>query len=1338
MYRMITQQRAVTMCSCDVGESGAVANQHILTRGNGCILVACCTVTAWVGEYDIANPSESAFRANLAQGESWGGAMLKNYPKTMSGDATSRTRFYGDLSIPIMDSPDNAMPVVTNIPASTTTPLPGQPVTFSINVIDPDMTNTNGSTLGFQEQVEWFMNGYNLGMNEPTITTNSNYAGWTNLTYAFSTAGVYIVRAEVMDAWMARGWREITISPNTPPVASNDFVTASLNNTIIINVLANDFDPDGQKLMVTSCTQPGHGTAAISGNAILYTPAAGWTGTVSFAYTIMDTMNATASATVTISVVSNTTTPTVRAAAAFGATNVVTLYFNESLQAGNGANGAENPANYTINNGITVLGAQLLPDGKTVRLTTTPFATNVAYAVTVSNIGDLAAPPNVISPNTIVNFQFIPWAAGIYYEYYSEYPYITWNKMPDFTMLAPTTSGIEPAISITPSPNPCPNMYNSFAYRLTGMIQIPSDGAYTFSLASDDGSALYIDGVGVVTNTTSGYNGSITNSATTNLTAGPHDIVVTYYQQIQGAVLNAYWQGPGIPFQPISSNALGHAAIPDLILDGLPDNPEVLQSAQSVTNLALTLSAGASPTNGIQPLAVQFTAAASESSANPVTFAWTFGDGGGSTNQNPSYVYTNAGVYVATVMASSYDINGPLNVSTSMTIRVASNLRTLTTATTGIGTGSVTLDPPGGVYATNTVVTLTAVAGPDSIFTGWSGALSGAANPATLTMTTDTTVTASFAFNGFGITASAGANGSITPSGTVGVVTGASQTFTITPASCYGVADVLVDGISVGAVAAYTFNNVQAAHTISASFVALLAPLGTPLWWLAQYGYADEQALDPNGVAVWKDFLTGVNPANPGAGAAYNLVPYAEGFENLSAWGGVYTNVIGALGWRGAADTDQSAITNLPYAYSATNLPLAALSHTNALQLNTGGAVLTNSFGPGFDMSGAVVYMDMMMQFVPETTPIIYTAADTGVKGGIYVETNQQLTVYHGVAAADGTLLSNTVDATAFAAPSGSWHRVTWALDATSTNPANPLAMFQLRLDGVVVTSAAAYDDGWKAQFQSGGTLPSVSSTGSWFRLATTNAAARTLRSLCFMGMGYVDDLAVTTNNPFAVVAGPYLLIVTSSGGGVSSLGTGPYVAATIASGASTQIVYTAADWNRIATLASNGVPLIAAAGACCFTQTFWSVNANISNAVAFALATPTQTGYTNVPTAWLANWSETAVQAADGRDGFSVYDKYLLGLDPTSSNSYRLVVDGVSISGTNLVITVRRDVTGALAPGGMNGSLLLQEAPTLGNAFTNLSSTAITGAEVFDAAGRRAYTNGVNAAGGFYRAVIQ
>ncbi len=72
----------------------------------------------------------------------------------------------------------------------------------------------------------------------------------------------------------------------------------------------------------------------------------------------------------------------------------------------------------------------------------------------------------------------------------------------------------------------------------------------------------------------------------------------------------------------------------------------------------------------------------------------------------------------------------------------------------------------------------------------------------------------------FTITASPGAGGTISPSGSVSVNYGASQSFTITPNAGYVLADVLVDGVSVGAVTSYTFTNVTANHTITASFSA--------------------------------------------------------------------------------------------------------------------------------------------------------------------------------------------------------------------------------------------------------------------------------------------------------------------------------------------------------------------------------------------------------------------------------------------------------------------------------------------------------------------------------------
>jgi hypothetical protein len=73
----------------------------------------------------------------------------------------------------------------------------------------------------------------------------------------------------------------------------------------------------------------------------------------------------------------------------------------------------------------------------------------------------------------------------------------------------------------------------------------------------------------------------------------------------------------------------------------------------------------------------------------------------------------------------------------------------------------------------------------------------------------------------YNIVASAGSNGVISPNGLSSIPYGGSLALTITPNSGYQVAEVLVDGSSVGAVTTHTFSNVTTGHTISVTFSAI-------------------------------------------------------------------------------------------------------------------------------------------------------------------------------------------------------------------------------------------------------------------------------------------------------------------------------------------------------------------------------------------------------------------------------------------------------------------------------------------------------------------------------------
>ena len=89
------------------------------------------------------------------------------------------------------------------------------------------------------------------------------------------------------------------------------------------------------------------------------------------------------------------------------------------------------------------------------------------------------------------------------------------------------------------------------------------------------------------------------------------------------------------------------------------------------------------------------------------------------------------------------------------------------------------------------------------------------------------TVTQAGYVGSFTISASAGSGGSISPSGTSTVASGASKTYTISPKYGYGISSVQVDGVSVGAVSTYTFSTVKANHSIKALFKRKYSWL----WW---------------------------------------------------------------------------------------------------------------------------------------------------------------------------------------------------------------------------------------------------------------------------------------------------------------------------------------------------------------------------------------------------------------------------------------------------------------------------------------------------------------------------
>jgi len=197
------------------------------------------------------------------------------------------------------------------------------------------------------------------------------------------------------------------------------------------------------------------------------------------------------------------------------------------------------------------------------------------------------------------------------------------------------------------------------------------------------------------------------------------------------------------------------------------------------------------------------------------TYSWT----GGVTN-GAAFTPTATGTYTVTGTT-----NGCSNTSTqTITINAiptvgstaTANTVCAGTAVTLTGTGATTYSWTGGV--TDGVAFTPTATGTYTV--------TGTSNGCSATSTQTVTI-----LSPYNITASVGANGSISPNGTTVVCSGNNQTYTITPNAGYQILDVLVDGVSnAGAIlsGSYTFTNVTTTHTISSIFLlGCTMPLGS-------------------------------------------------------------------------------------------------------------------------------------------------------------------------------------------------------------------------------------------------------------------------------------------------------------------------------------------------------------------------------------------------------------------------------------------------------------------------------------------------------------------------------
>ncbi len=253
------------------------------------------------------------------------------------------------------------------------------------------------------------------------------------------------------------------------------------------------------------------------------------------------------------------------------------------------------------------------------------------------------------------------------------------------------------------------------------------------------------------------------------------------------------------------------------------------------------------------------------------------------------------------------------------------------------------------------------------------------------------------------------------------------------------------------------------------------------------------------------------------AGTSYanttNNIPYEEDFESIASG----TALVGSNGWYGASNT-YAIVTNLDYSAHYSNYyPLPGSTHSNVMQLQTEGNVITNELEDLTDdetkSSATNVWFDSVIRFnqwSEDSYPDAITSNDQ-VQCAFFVNTNDRLVVHHydwDTGSSTGSNIFTVI--TNSAITNGQYTRITVKMDyLTDRLDFDPTQVentyYQLYIDTTLVTNSAAYQSP-----DTGSGKP-----GTWFMSANKGYAKKYITGLSFAGNGIFDDMIVTTNDTF-------------------------------------------------------------------------------------------------------------------------------------------------------------------------------------------------------------------------------
>jgi len=185
---------------------------------------------------------------------------------------------------------------------------------------------------------------------------------------------------------------------------------------------------------------------------------------------------------------------------------------------------------------------------------------------------------------------------GIQVEYY--YPSGTNVAVETLDAMTPKAVGIVPAIKMNV---PQRKEADRFALRFTGLLQVPKSGTYTFFSASDDGSRLYVDDELVINH--DGLHGFNEKAGKVKLSAGPHKLVTTYFDNGGGDGYRVMWSGPKLKKQEIAPEFLavsGEETLHDVAIRALATIPG--HDSEKFTALAELFKSGRSRASAVTAL----------------------------------------------------------------------------------------------------------------------------------------------------------------------------------------------------------------------------------------------------------------------------------------------------------------------------------------------------------------------------------------------------------------------------------------------------------------------------------------------------------------------------------------------------------------------------------------------------------------------------------------------------------------------------------------------------------------------------------------------------------------